>query len=163
MSSCRYYYLKINERTSSLAECFSEKFWVGVGINMSVREQSVKHVEWPLDWILCYVKPYILLFPWVKFNSYIQLCLSPQKLAERLHREHPDLYPDPNHKPELAIALTPFEALCGFRPVSEIMDFLSRKLRADKQSIACSITKHQQSAAVRKYISRYIVISHHLL
>ena len=59
------------------------------------------------------------------------LCLSPQKLAERLHREHPDLYPDPNHKPELAIALTPFEALCGFRPVSEIMDFLFRKLRAD--------------------------------
>lgn len=28
-------------------------------------------------------------------------------------------YKDTNHKPELLCALTPFEALCGFRPVSE--------------------------------------------
>ncbi|HUW39521.1 MAG TPA: mannose-6-phosphate isomerase, class I [Rectinemataceae bacterium] len=29
-------------------------------------------------------------------------------------------YRDPNHKPEMAVALTPFELLCGFRPASEI-------------------------------------------
>lgn len=28
-------------------------------------------------------------------------------------------YRDPNHKPEIMAALTPFKALCGFRPVSE--------------------------------------------
>ena len=41
-------------------------------------------------------------------------------LAERLHRERPSVYKDPNHKPEMAIALTPFEVMCGFRPVSEV-------------------------------------------
>ncbi|XP_063542506.1 mannose-6-phosphate isomerase [Cydia strobilella] len=47
--------------------------------------------------------------------------------AEDLHRNFPDLYKDPNHKPELAIALTSFEALCGFRPLEEIQNHL-RKL-----------------------------------
>ncbi|XP_026744496.1 mannose-6-phosphate isomerase [Trichoplusia ni] len=44
--------------------------------------------------------------------------------AEELHKNFPDMYKDPNHKPELAIALTPFEALCGFRPLSEIQGYL---------------------------------------
>ncbi|WP_375483884.1 mannose-6-phosphate isomerase, class I [uncultured Jatrophihabitans sp.] len=34
-------------------------------------------------------------------------------------------YRDPNHKPELLCALTPFEALCGFRPVAETRDLLA--------------------------------------
>ena len=35
------------------------------------------------------------------------------------------MYKDPNHKPEMVIAwLGPFEALCGFRPVEEIKNFL---------------------------------------
>lgn len=40
--------------------------------------------------------------------------------AERLHRENPQAYGDPNHKPEMAIALTPFEAMCGFRRLEEV-------------------------------------------
>ena len=31
---------------------------------------------------------------------------------------------DPNHKPEMAIALTPFTALCGFRPLPQIAKYL---------------------------------------
>lgn len=46
-----------------------------------------------------------------------------QDEAKHLHRERPDIYKDPNHKPELAIALTPFTALCGFRPYEEIYQF----------------------------------------
>jgi mannose-6-phosphate isomerase len=42
-------------------------------------------------------------------------------LAERLHASRPDLYKDDNHKPELACALTPFEAMCGFRPLEELV------------------------------------------
>ena len=34
-------------------------------------------------------------------------------------------YPDPNHKPELICALTPFEALCGFRAIPETLRLLS--------------------------------------
>ena len=33
-------------------------------------------------------------------------------------------YRDANHKPELLCALTPFEALCGFRPVADTLDLL---------------------------------------
>lgn len=47
-----------------------------------------------------------------------------KKLAEQLHARDPKNYPDDNHKPEMAIALTSFEGLCGFRPPSEIAHFL---------------------------------------
>lgn len=42
-----------------------------------------------------------------------------------MHKLYPNVYKDPNHKPEVAIALTPFEALCGFRPINEIKDYLN--------------------------------------
>lgn len=32
---------------------------------------------------------------------------------------------DDNHKPEMTIAITPFEGLCGFRPLGEILHFLN--------------------------------------
>ena len=32
---------------------------------------------------------------------------------------------DDNHKPEMTIAITPFEGLCGFRPLAEIVHFLN--------------------------------------
>mmetsp|Transcript_51085 Transcript_51085/g.121369 ORF Transcript_51085/g.121369 Transcript_51085/m.121369 type:complete len:541 (+) Transcript_51085:112-1734(+) len=44
--------------------------------------------------------------------------------AQRLHAERPQVYKDGNHKPEIAIALTDFEALCGFRPVEDLVRFL---------------------------------------
>jgi mannose-6-phosphate isomerase len=45
-------------------------------------------------------------------------------MAERLHAARPDVYKDANHKPEMALALTDFEALCGFRPLAQIAAFL---------------------------------------
>lgn len=47
-----------------------------------------------------------------------------KKLAEQLHRQDPSNYPDDNHKPEMAIAISYFEGLCGFRPLAEIGYFL---------------------------------------
>lgn len=47
-----------------------------------------------------------------------------KELAAKLHSERPDVYKDANHKPEVAIALTDFEALCGFRPVVELLTFV---------------------------------------
>ncbi|KAK4055921.1 Mannose-6-phosphate isomerase [Microbotryomycetes sp. JL221] len=47
-----------------------------------------------------------------------------KKLAQRLHSEKPDVYKDPNHKPEMAVALTPFSGFCGFRPPQEIAAFI---------------------------------------
>ena len=51
----------------------------------------------------------------------------PQVHAEKLHREKPDIYKDPNHKPEMAIALTPFKAMCGFRPIREVAEFITSR------------------------------------
>lgn len=34
--------------------------------------------------------------------------------ARVLHKLHPSVYRDDNHKPEMALALTEFEVLCGF-------------------------------------------------
>lgn len=65
------------------------------------------------------------LFKVLSVNQALSVQAHPDKtLAEKLHRQHPDIYKDPNHKPELAVALTPFEALCGFRPIEEIKHFL---------------------------------------
>ena len=47
-----------------------------------------------------------------------------KKLAEQLHAKDPKNYPDDNHKPEMTIAVTPFDGLCGFRPLGEIVHFL---------------------------------------
>nr|CAG4650216.1 EOG090X07LH [Sida crystallina] len=48
-----------------------------------------------------------------------------KKHAEQLFQSRPDLYKDPNHKPEMVTAWAgPFEALCGFRPIAEIKSFV---------------------------------------
>lgn len=66
-----------------------------------------------------------------------------KKLAEQLHAKDSRNYPgkltftntfcsiskqrplDDNHKPEMTIAVTAFEGLCGFRPLAEIIYFLN--------------------------------------
>ncbi|XP_038639972.1 mannose-6-phosphate isomerase isoform X1 [Scyliorhinus canicula] len=65
------------------------------------------------------------LFKVLSVNISLSIQAHPNKeLAVQLHAQFPDRYPDKNHKPEMAIALTPFEGLCGFRPVEEIIGFL---------------------------------------
>ena len=51
----------------------------------------------------------------------LPLQLHPNKeMAAELHRAHPSSFTDPNHKPEIAVALTRFEAFCGFREFRDI-------------------------------------------
>jgi len=62
-----------------------------------------------------------------------------KKLAEQLHAKDPKNYPDDNHKPEMTIAVTPFDGLCGFRPLAEITHFLQnipslRKLVGEEEA-----------------------------
>ncbi|KAH0548775.1 mannose-6-phosphate isomerase [Cotesia glomerata] len=61
------------------------------------------------------------LFKVLSIDKALSIQAHPAKAhAEDLHKLFPSVYKDPNHKPELAIALTPFQGLCGFRPVQEI-------------------------------------------
>lgn len=65
------------------------------------------------------------LFKVLSINKALSIQAHPnKKLAEKLHERDPKNYPDDNHKPEMAIAITPFEGLCGFRPLEEIAHFL---------------------------------------
>ncbi|KIW18730.1 mannose-6-phosphate isomerase, class I [Exophiala spinifera] len=66
----------------------------------------------------------------------LPLQIHPDKeLAQKLHKENPEKFTDPNHKPEIAIALGRFEAFVGFKPLGDIqqllkLDALSRFLPA---------------------------------
>ncbi|KAA6412728.1 MAG: mannose-6-phosphate isomerase [Lasallia pustulata] len=75
-----------------------------------------------------------------------------KKLAEELHQKDSKNYPDDNHKPEMTIAITPFDGLCGFRPLKEISHFLStvpslRKLVSDSaaKEFEDSVKGHETS------------------
>ncbi|KAJ1853636.1 Mannose-6-phosphate isomerase [Coemansia sp. RSA 2703] len=65
------------------------------------------------------------LFKVLSIEKALSIQAHPDKvLAEKLHAERPTVYKDPNHKPEMSIALTDFIAMSGFRPLEEIARFL---------------------------------------
>src|SRR6201996_8241609 len=64
------------------------------------------------------------LFKVLSINKALSIQAHPnKKLAEQLHARDSKNYPDDNHKPEMTIAITPFDGLCGFRPLAEIAHF----------------------------------------
>ena len=57
----------------------------------------------------------------LSISKALPLQLHPNKSkAAELHKRNPNQFTDPNHKPEIAIALTKFEAFCGFKPLNDI-------------------------------------------
>lgn len=62
------------------------------------------------------------LFKVLSIEKVLSIQAHPDKrLAAQLHTVNPSAYKDPNHKPEMAVALTDdFEALSGFRPMCDI-------------------------------------------
>jgi len=66
------------------------------------------------------------LFKILSVEKALSIQAHPDKaLAERIHASHPTIYKDPNHKPEMALAITEMEALCQFRDPAEISEFLA--------------------------------------
>ncbi|RZC35000.1 mannose-6-phosphate isomerase, partial [Asbolus verrucosus] len=63
-----------------------------------------------------------------------------KKHAEELHEQRPDIYKDPNHKPELAIALTPFEALCDIPELNNVVGNILEKY-SDTQAESIDLLK----------------------
>ncbi|KAL6720185.1 hypothetical protein ACLMJK_002106 [Lecanora helva] len=70
----------------------------------------------------------------------LTLQIHPNKdLAAKLHKENPEQFTDPNHKPEIAIALGPFELFGGWKPTSDIQSLFDslpplQKYLPDKKS-----------------------------
>ncbi|KAI1720938.1 phosphomannose isomerase type I domain-containing protein [Ditylenchus destructor] len=65
--------------------------------------------------------PYIMKIMSIKHTLSLQVHPTKEQAAI-LHKKDPINYPDMNHKPELAYALTRFELLCGFRPATQIVE-----------------------------------------
>lgn len=65
------------------------------------------------------------LFKVLSIAKVLSIQAHPDKtLAKKLHIADPKNYPDDNHKPEMAIAVTSFEGFCGFKPLEEIAEAL---------------------------------------
>lgn len=80
-------------------------------------------------------------------------------LAQRLHN-HADAavrvhYADGNHKPELALALTPFQALCGFRPADELLNNIDNTLEL-KQLLSEGAIEKLRSASTTMQVNAAI-------
>ncbi|KAG6474199.1 hypothetical protein ZIOFF_068123 [Zingiber officinale] len=78
-------------------------------------------------------------------RPYVEYCqVHPNKeLARKLHMMRPNVYKDPNHKPEMVITLTEFKALCGFVSMEELKDVLIDVPRIAElvESCACLLDK----------------------
>lgn len=61
------------------------------------------------------------LFKVLSIEKVLSIQAHPDKeLARKLHVADPKNYPDDNHKPEMAIAVTLFTGFCGFKPLEDI-------------------------------------------
>lgn len=61
------------------------------------------------------------LFKVLSVSKALSIQAHPDKrLAKQLHQLQPNIYKDANHKPEMALAISPFEALCGFVSPQEV-------------------------------------------
>lgn len=57
----------------------------------------------------------------LSISKALPLQLHPNKdLSAELHKKDPSNFTDPNHKPEIALALSKFEAFCGFKELQDI-------------------------------------------
>ncbi|CAH1984664.1 unnamed protein product [Acanthoscelides obtectus] len=127
------------------------ELWMGTHVNgpscerntgQPLSEIIAKHPEYLGEKVAKdFNKELPFLFKVLSVNKALSIQAHPSKKhAEELHAKFPDVYKDPNHKPEMAVALTPFEALCGFRPTCEIHRFIEdipalKKLLSDCLSL----------------------------
>ncbi|KAK4663957.1 uncharacterized protein QC763_501390 [Podospora pseudopauciseta] len=69
----------------------------------------------------------------------LPLQIHPNKeLAAKLHKEDPENFTDPNHKPEIAVALSKFEVFAGWKPLEEVQ-LLFKRLGVLRQFVPAGI------------------------
>lgn len=95
-----------------------------------------------------------LWFIFSLFNQNVRENYGFQDHAKELHSKFPDMYKDPNHKPELAIALTVFEALGGFRPLAEIQNYLKSEFLL---KLLFTALRYSDSVVPSPYFNQYLV------
>lgn len=92
------------------------------------------------------------LFKVLSVGKALSIQAHPDKaLGKKLHQERPDVYKDPNHKPEMAIALTAFRGFCGFRPLQEIIGFI-KAVPEFAELVQLSTTDLQDAEGVKEEV-----------
>jgi mannose-6-phosphate isomerase class I len=87
-----------------------------LGNHIDVIDYNLKYAEL---WLGTKELPY--LFKFLSIYKPLSIQIHPDKeLAKYLFETKPNIYPDSNHKPEIAIALKNFEALAGLKSIDEI-------------------------------------------
>jgi len=84
------------------------------------------------------------LFKVLSIASPLSIQAHPDKeLAAKLHAKDPKNYPDLNHKPEIAIAVTPLLFLAVFRPIHELKNLFVKFELLQNLLSAYPVTKIQ--------------------
>jgi mannose-6-phosphate isomerase len=104
------------------------------------------------------------LFKILSAGKALSIQAHPDKdVAARLHADNPQAYADANHKPEMAIALTPFEAMCGFRRIEEISvllkkhpEFAACLTEEAKLAVFLASTEESQKTALKKMFESFM-------
>lgn len=100
---------------------FGESIITGIGqsyenIKLSVILNDLPELIGTMDIFNKYGANIPFLFKVLSVAQPLSIQVHPNKdQAKQLHSKDPKNYPDNNHKPEISIALTEFEALCSFR------------------------------------------------
>jgi len=68
-------------------------------------------------------------------------------------------YKDDNHKPECLCALTPFVALCGFRPITEIIKYMRKILPPDFEYLLTPLQKEGDSKGLKAFFNHLMTLS----
>ena len=90
-------------------------------------DNTIKEVPLSLFMTLKFGKTLPYLFKILSISKCLSIQAHPGlELAAELHDKDPEHYPDSNHKPEMAIALSPFKAFSNFAPADTIIANLSR-------------------------------------
>ena len=118
-----YQFVRAQQETAPLEESPYAEYWMG-SHPKSFSWVEVDGARVPLGTFLAErglgELPY--LFKVLSIDSCLSLQAHPCKaLAQQLHLRDPANYPDANHKPEMAVALTDFLAFCDFCPRPELV------------------------------------------
>ncbi|WP_038186083.1 mannose-6-phosphate isomerase, class I [Vibrio rhizosphaerae] len=68
-------------------------------------------------------------------------------------------YKDPNHKPELVYALTPYHALNGFRPLDDIIQTLTRMNLQPIEALVTQLQADRSTTGFRSFFIRLLSLS----
>lgn len=71
-------------------------------------------------------------------------------------------YKDPNHKPEMLVALEDFEGLCGFRPIPEILRLIHTVAPREFDKIAGGLARNPGKMELSVLFYRFITYSSNL-